>query len=293
MTSLEELFCHIDDFCQIFEPKWQNTLIGNGVRHRRRSRCLQLSEVMTILVSFHQHACRNFKHFYQNHVCRYWRAEFPQLPSYQRFVDWIPSTLMGLCVYLKHCFGRCSGISFVDSTSLKVCHNRRIRQHRVFEGLAHRGKTSVDWFFGFKLHLVVNEHGELLNISLTPGNTDDRKPVPELLSGLWGKVFADRGYVSKELAHQLLSDFGIEFFAKPRRNMTNQLMRLTDKLLARKRSIIETIIDQLKNISQIEHSRHRSPVNFMVNLLCGLIAYCHKPKKPALQIEWALPTAKA
>ena len=198
---------------------------------------------------------------------------------------------MPLCVYLKSCLGQCSGISFIDATSLKVCHNRRISQHRVFDKMAARGKTSVDWFYGFKLHLVVSEYGDLLNFTLTPGNIDDRKPVPDLLEGLFGKVFADRGYVAKKLALKLLEDWGIEFFAKPRRNMNNQLMKLTDKLLARKRSIIETIIDQLKNISQIEHSRHRSPVNFMVNLVCGLIAYCHQPKKPALNLEWALPPA--
>ncbi|EKU96572.1 transposase [Leptolyngbya sp. PCC 7375] len=291
MSSLEELFCQIDDFCQIFEPQWQATLIGNGLRHRHRRRSMSLSEIMTILVSFHQRSYRNFKHFYQKHVCGYWRRAFPGLPSYQRFIDWIPSTLMPLCVYLKHCFGECSGISFIDATSLKVCHNRRISQHRVFDTMAARGKTSVDWFYGFKLHLVVSEYGELLNFTLTPGNTDDRKPVPDLLEGLFGKVFADRGYVGKQLALKLLKDWGIEFFAKPRRNMKNQLMKLTDKLLARKRSIVETIIDQLKNISQIEHSRHRSPVNFMVNLVCGLIAYCHQPKKPALNLEWALPPA--
>ena len=174
---------------------------------------------------------------------------------------------------------------------MDVCHNRRIKQHKVFQGIAARGKTSVDWFFGFKLHLLVNECGELLNIQIMPGNVDDRKPIPDLLKFMFGKVFADRGYVSQSLASQLFQDFGIEFFAKPKRNMKNRLMRLTDKLLARKRSIIETIIDQLKNISQIEHSRHRSPINAMINVICGLIAYCHQPKKPSLQMEWALPSA--
>lgn len=85
---------------------------------------------------------------------------------------------------------------------------------------------------------------------------------------MFGKIFADRGYVSQTLAPEILADFGIQFFAKPRRNMKNKLMRLHDKLLSRKRSIIETINDQLKNISQIEHSRHRSRVNFCVNVLC-------------------------
>ena len=132
---------------------------------------------------------------------------------------------------------------------------------------------------------------QLLNITLTPGNTDDRKPVPDLVSSLFGKFFADKGYVSQSLATQLFEDEGIEFFAKPRRNMKNKLMRLNDKLLSRKRSIIETIIDQLKNISQIEHSRHRSPINFCTNVLCGLIAYRHQPKKPCIGFEWVLPSA--
>jgi len=289
--SLEPLFCDIDDFCQEFEPKWSSRLLENGLKTRNRAKGLCLSEIMTILVSFHQNYYRNFKHFYLDYVCIYWRDAFPALPSYQRFIEWMPSTLLPLCAYLKRCFGTCTGISFIDATSLKVCHNRRIPSHRVFKDLAARGKTSVDWFFGFKLHLVVNEKGELLNVQITPGNVDDRTPVPDLLKSLFGKVFADRGYVSKPLAHKFLEEFGIEFFAKPKRNMKNQLMRLTDKLLARKRSIIETIIDQLKNISQIEHSRHRSPVNFAVNLLSGLIAYCHQPKKPSLHLEWALPAS--
>jgi len=293
MPSLEELFCDVDDFCQVFKPKWNHRLLGSGLKMRKRSGQLSLSERMTIAIAFHLEGYRNFKTFYNKKVAVHWRWAFPKLVSYQRFVSGLPSLVLPLCAYLKSCFGSCSGIGFIDATCIKVCHNRRIRQHKVFKHSAARGKTSVDWFYGFKLHLVVNERGELLNMTLTPGNTDDRKPVKDLLQGLFGKIFADRGYVSKKLALELLQACGIEFFAKPRRNMKNKLMRLTDKLLARKRSIIETIIDQLKNISQIEHSRHRSPVNFSVNLLCGLIAYCHQPKKPSLNLDFALPAAES
>ncbi len=157
MLSLEALFCHVDDFCRWFEPRWQQRLLDEGLQRRSRSRSLSLSEIMTILIAFHQSAYRNFKWFYTQLVCRYWRNAFPQLVSYQRFVEWMPSTLIPLCAYLRHCFGNCTGISFIDSTSIKVCHNRRIASHKVFKSLAARGKTSVDWFFGFKLHLVVNE----------------------------------------------------------------------------------------------------------------------------------------
>lgn len=289
MSSLEELFCAIDDFCQGFEPVWHKQLLTQGLKSRQRTRELSLSEIMTILVGFHQSAYRHFKAYYTEQVSVHWRTAFPQLVSYQRFIEWIPSTLIPLCAYLKSCFGACTGISFMDSTSLKVCHNRRIGQHKVFANLASRGETSVDWFFGFKLHLVVNDRGELLNIILTPGNTDDRRPVLNLLQKLFGKVFADRGYISQKLATQLLHTCGIELVTKLRRNMKNRLMRWADQLLLRKRAIIESIIDQLKNISQIEHSRHRSSINFLVNLVGGLIAYCHQPKKPSLSINPALP----
>ena len=172
MLSLEELFCHVDDFCQVFEPQWQQQLLTHGLKTRNRKRSMSLSEIMTILIAFHQSHYRNFKSYYQQHVGEYWHLEFPQLVSYQRFVEWTPSCLFPLCCYLKACFGSCTGISFIDATSLKVCHNRRIHQHKVFKKIAARGKTSVGWFYGLKLHLVVSECGELLNIALTPGNIE-------------------------------------------------------------------------------------------------------------------------
>ena len=193
MLSLEFLFCHVDGFCQRFEPQWQQQPLGDGLQRRQRSCRLCLSEIMTILIAFHQSAYRNFKWFYNHLVCRYWRKAFPRLVRYNRFVEWMPSALIPLYAYLRQCFGKCTGLSFIDATSIKVCHNHRIASHKVFNPLAARGKTSVDWFFGFKLHLVINEQGELLNVQLTPGNVDDRKPVPHLLQRLFGKVFGDRG----------------------------------------------------------------------------------------------------
>jgi hypothetical protein len=283
MDSLTELFCHVDDFCQIFVPVWQEQQLTNGEIQRQRMRSLSISEIMTILIHFHQSHYRDFKAYYTGYVQERLRAEFPGLVSYTRFVEFMPSVLLPLCVYLRQfCLGTCTGISFIDSTSLAVCKNQRIHAHKVFSGLAERGKTSTGWFFGFKLHLIINDRGELLNLMLTPGNVDDRKPVPAMAQELFGKLFADKGYISKKLCEELLRTFNVKLITGIRSNMQNKLMPLMDKLLLRKRAIIETIIDQLKNISQIEHSRHRSPINFLVNLLCGLIAYCHQPKKPSL-----------
>lgn len=285
MLSLDALFCDVDDFCQIFEPQWKQQLLSSNQKRRWRPKSLSLSEIMTIVIAFHQSHYRNFKHFYLSQVRHHWRLEFPKAVSYQRFIEWMPSVLVPLCVYLSHCFGKCSGISFIDATSIKVCHNRRIYQHRVFDGYAARGKTSIGWFFGFKLHLVINDKGELLNVKITPGNTDDRKPAVALLKNLFGKVFADKGYISQPLATELQKKHHVTLLAKPRRDMKPRMMLWRDKLLARKRALIETVIDQLKNISQIEHPRHRSPANFCVNVLCGLIAYCHQPKKPSLRLR--------
>jgi hypothetical protein len=143
----------------------------------------------------------------------------------------------------------------------------------------------VGWFYGFKLHLVVNDLGELLAFCLTPGNVEDRRPVPKLVKRLFGKLFGDKGYLSQPLLGQLLVTQGLHLITKLRKRMRNRLLELSDKLLLRKRAIIETITDQLKNICQIEHSRHRSPINFLVNLVAGLIAYCHQPKKPSLGLQ--------
>jgi hypothetical protein len=290
MESLTELFCDVDDFCQAFMPEWNRQLLESGQKHRHRARSLQNSEIMTILIAFHQSHYRDFKAYYCEQVLKNWKAEFPGLVSYTRFVEYTPSMIVPLLVYLRmYCLGECSGISFIDSTSLDVCLNQRIHCHKVFAGLATRGHTSMGWFFGFKLHLVVNERGELLQFCITPGNVDDRKPVPRLTKKLFGKLFGDKGYISKPLAQSLREMFDLHLITKLRDNMKNQLMTLSDRILLRRRAIIETIIDQLKNISQIEHSRHRSVPNFFVNVLCGLIAYCLRPLKPSLGLDVFLP----
>lgn len=283
--SILELFCAVDDFWQQFAPQWQRSLLPAPGKHRRREGYMHPSEIMTILIAFHSSHYRDFKAYYSEHVQEHWRSEFPTLLTYKHFVDLIPSVLLPLTAYLPTLFGSCTGMSFIDSTPLAVCKNPRIHSHKVFRGLAARGKNSVGWFYGFKVHLVVSDQGDLLGYALTPGNVDDRQPIPHLVQRVFGKLFGDKGYLSHPLVDQLWQEHRIQLITKIRKNMANVLMDYTDKLLTRKRAIIETINDQLKNISQIEHSRHRSPTNFVVHLLCGLIAYCLKPKKPSLHID--------
>jgi transposase len=284
MLSLLELFVSVDDFCQGFLPFWERKLLEDGSRKRQRAGQLSVSEIMTIIIYFHQSHYRNFKAYYTKHVCQHLRAEFPRLVSYERFVILMPSVLGPLSAYLQSLYGRCHGLSFIDSTALLVCDNHRIHTHKVFAEFAQRGKGSMGWFYGFKLHLVINECGELLACQITPGNVDDRKPVPALSKRLFGKLIADRGYISQALYEQLRKTFGIQLITKLRKNMKSRLLPLIDKLLLRKRAIIESVVDQLKNISQIEHTRHRSSTNCFINIIAGLIAYCHQPKKPSLNL---------
>jgi Transposase DDE domain len=283
--SLLELFCDIDDFWRLYEPIWRENQLTNG-QPRIRECQMSMSEMMTIVVHFHQKRYRDFKTYYTQYVMTDLQNEFPHLCSYNRFVQLMPRILVGLCAYLRACYGHCRGIAFIDSTALAVCHNRRIQQHRVFDGVAQLGRTSVDWFLGFKLHLVVNDCGEILRCCVTPGNIDDRRPVPRLVAHLFGKLFGDKGYLSQPLADQLMEDYALELVTKARSNMKAKIQDEFDKFLLRKRAIIESIYDQLKNISQIKHTRHRSLVGFMVNLLAGLIAYCHQPKKPSLNLQF-------
>jgi Transposase DDE domain len=278
------VFCDLDDFCRHLSDNGPLLLpVRSGQSTRPRSSSLALSEVMTILVWFHASHYRTFKHFYLGSVLPSKRAEFPGLPSYTRFVELIPLTLLPLCAYLQTRKGQSTGIQFIDSLPIRVCHNRRIGSHKVFAEWAQRGKSSMGWFYGFKLHLVINDRGQLLGLCLTPGNVDDRRPVKKLVRKLWGKLFGDRGYISQELFEQLWAD-GLQLITKLKRNMKNHLMPIIDKLLLRKRALIECVNDQLKNISQIEHTRHRSSTNGIINILAAVVAYTFQPKKPTLDL---------
>lgn len=285
---LTTIFCQLDDYFKSFHKRFSKHYLGGDPQGRGRKPTLNPSEVMTILVYFQLSGYRHFKAFYTEHILKERRQEFPCLVSYNRFVELKKSVIHLLFAYLQEKgTGNPTGISFIDSTKLRVCHNRRIPSHKVFQNIAERGKDTTGWFYGFKLHLVVSERGEILRFALTPGNVDDRNPkvIEPLTRKLFGKLFGDKGYLSKKLFRTLF-DKGIVLITKIKRNMKNSLMALEDKFLLRKRALIETINDELKNVCQVEHSRHRSTTNFVVNLLAALTAYSFKPKKPSL--KWTI-----
>ena len=262
-AKVTEIYCIADDFCKEFALQQEKYMIEDKkTRHRNKPNRMSDAEIMVILILFHSGGFRCFKHYYKEYVCKHLKHLFPRQVSYNRFVELEKEVLLPMTIFIKKVLlGTCTGISFVDSTPLRVCRNQRILIHKTFEGLAERGKCSMGWFFGFKLHLIINDKGEILNFMFTPGNVDGQ--------ALFENLFLN----------------GIQLVTKVKNNMKNSLMSIADKILLRKRALIETVNDELKNIAQIEHSRHRSFNNFIANSLSAT-AYCFFEKKPAIDVNF-------
>jgi len=282
-----ETFVTVDNFCKIFEDQIKKIQLESpstrNVRNRKTGLCD--SEVITLLICFHGGQFRNFKHFYINYVIKHLTGDFPGLVSYNRFIELSHRCALAFMLFIHYeCNGKCTGISFIDSTVLRVCHNKRIKRNKTFKGIAEVRKSTMGWFYGFKLHLIINDKGEILSFYLTKGNVDDQnaKVITQMTKEIFGKLFGDKGYISKVLSDILFSD-GIQLITAVKKNMKTKALSNEEKLLLRKRSVIETVNDELKNICQIEHTRHRSISGFLLNIMSALAAYSFFPKKPSIK----------
>lgn len=277
-----ELFCTVYEFTQRFDEMCSQQAIEYKKRKiRNRESRMSLAEVMTILLWFHRSNYRTFKHFYLSQVTATLRPLFPKLVGYPRFVQMISEVFFPMFCFAQEHQGKLEGLYFVDSTVLTCCHIKRASSHKTFRGAAKWGKTTVGWFFGFKLHLVINHHAEIVAFRITAGNVDDRAPVPDLLKGKPGRAYGDRGYIGEKLFNILIEN-GILLFTRLKKRMKNKLMLQWDKMMLRKRAIIESTINLLKTSCQIEHHRHRSRWNFLSHLLSGLSVYSLRVDKPRL-----------
>ncbi|WP_373457556.1 IS982 family transposase [Wolbachia endosymbiont of Listronotus oregonensis] len=281
-------YCFIEDFCCVADEKFSERLLSSSKKTTRIPE-ITVPEILTIILLYHKSPCKNFKFFYLNYLKLLYSSEFSKLPSYHRFVALKSRVLWYLAMLLQwFCKqAKITEISYIDTTAIAVCHTKRISKNKVFKELANIGKTTYGWFFGFKLHLVINEICEIQGITLTKGSVDDRKPVPNLTKKLTGLLFGDKGYIKKELFEKLF-DRGLKLITKVKKGMKNALISLKEKILLRKRSIIETVFGCLKNKFEIEHTRHRSPINFMVHIFSTLISYSMQQKKPSISKFYCL-----
>lgn len=283
--KLIELFIVVDDFCLALE-RWKQT----QAQYRQavtRQPVMSDAEMLTLLIFYQMSGYKCFEYYYEEMVATTLRSYFPQQVSYERFVALIPRLLPGLYVFLKWrtLLSHRSGTYFIDSKKLPVCHNRRIHNHRVFAQQAKRGKSSTGWFYGFKVHLVINPCGELIDFLFTQGNVADNnhEVLRKLLGGLKGQCFGDKGYLTT-----LFEEFyqqGLQLVTKVRSKMKNRLIPLAQYLKLRKRAVIESVNDILTSVFDLEHTRHRSPVNALAHMLSALIAYCFYPNKPAVFVD--------
>jgi len=283
------MFILLDDFCKAFRTWQEGRRIGRATIKLRRPNQLTESEILTILVYYHYSGYKCFAYYYKNMVLEgVLQSYFPNAVSYNRFVELIPDQLALLYMFLKFCTlsSRRTGTYFADSKKLPVCHNLRIHSHKVFAGIAQRGKSSTGWFYGLKLHLLINEYGEIINFIITPGNITDNndQALRTLLAGCKGKCYADKGYLTK--LFEELYEQGLHLITKLRKNMKNKLFLFTDKIKLKQRALIESVNDLLMSVFDIDHTRHRSPINAITHAFSGLIAYCFYEQKPSVFVKF-------
>lgn len=279
--DITALFVCLDDFCKLYEATIKEKALPSP-RQRQREGYLSLSEILLIEILFPFSPYKDFKHYYLYGMCIEHRNKFGKLPSYPRFVALKKQIFMPLTLLLQTLKGKEGGIYFADSTPLKVCHNKRDSRHKVFEGLAAKSKSTMGWFYGLKLHLILNHKGEIMAIRITSGNKDDRQALKDMVKNLHGKCYADKGYIGKEI-FQTLWEKGLHLITGIRKNMKQHLMPYIDKILLRKRFIIETTFGLLKTSMNLEHSRHRSVTNAFVHIMATLVAYSLKLNKPKIK----------
>ena len=282
---ITEIFYHTDNFCKVFESKIEKNILTDGKNKRRRSHKLSLSEIMTISIYYHYSGFNTFKDYYLKCVQKELKKCFGNLVSYNRFLELKKKASLPLALFAKMLnSGKCTGVSFVDSFPLSVCHKKRSSSNKTFKNIAKKGKTSMGWFFGFKVHMIINHNGEIISFCITQGNIHDSNAevIDKLTKKVKGKLFRDKGYLGKKLFEKLWSR-GIKIVTKIKKNMKNKLMEMEDKILLKKRGVVESVINILKRILLIDNTRHRNLSNFFSNLFSGLIAYAFRKKKPSLK----------
>lgn len=278
-NKLIEIFIEVDDFCNALD----NWLVQQGkVKPSKYKGQLSKSEILTILIFYHHSGYKCFQYYYNRMVRSNLRDYFPKIISYKRFLSYIPKCtqhlfLLGLVQCSK---SHRTGIYFIDSKKLPVCHNKRIHSNQVFKDVARRGKSSTGWFYGLKLHLIINNLGEIIAFRIAPANISDnnKELLSQMLEGLQGHCYGDKGYLSKLFEH--FYEQGLKLVTKIRSNMKNKLMDMSERMWLCKRAIIESVNDILMTVCDIEHTRHRSPVNAVCHMFGAIIAYNFLDHKP-------------
>lgn len=281
--KLIEIFIAADDFCQDFQ-RWLDTKPKVEFKPPRFEGRMEVSEILSIIVFYHYSGYKCFQYYYEQQVQTELTSHFPNQVSYKRFLQLISKSTVHLFAFSKWMTltSEATSIYYIDSKKLPVCHNRRIHNHKVFKDIAERGKTSTGWFYGLKVHMVINNLGQIMSFTFTTGSVSDSNPevLRTLLTKLQGNCYGDKGYLSR--IFEELYEQGLKLVTKIRKNMKNKLMPLNEKYQMFKRGVIESVFDILMTVFDIDHTRHRSPRNAMSHMLGALAAYSFMDQKPSV-----------
>ena len=282
-NKLIALYFEVDNLVIAYK-KYQKRKGRLPVQKQGRRPALNGAEICTVLVAYHFSGYKCFEYYYKNSIQKHFKDCFPDAPSYECFLSYIPrvTDMMYLWLLYSCSQSKRTGLYFIDSKKLEVCHLKREKSNRVFKDYARKGKSSMGWFYGLKIHLVINNLGQIISFKLTSGNTADNNQdlLQYLLKSLEGCCVGDKGYLTK------LFDFfyenGLHILTKPKKNMKNKLMPPLWNKIIDKRGVIESVFDILTSICDIEHSRHRKPQNAFTHIFGSLIAYQFLDKKPTV-----------
>lgn len=282
-TLLVAIYVEVDDLLKAFEW-WSKEKVFVRLYYPTRTPNLSPSEIATIVIAYHFSGYKCFEYYYKECILKSYLGCFPKAPSYQRFIPYIQRVLplLFLLLMLKTSQSIPTGYYFIDSKKLQVCHLKREKEHKVFKDFARKGKSSTGWFYGLKLHLVINHLGQIVAFRLTPANIADNNQglLEELLLGLKGKCCGDKGYLTTLFEHFYEQE--LHLVVRPKKNMKAKALPAAteDICLLKQRAVIESVNDILATVCNVEHSRHRNPLHGMANILAALIAYQYLPTKP-------------
>jgi len=283
-TKLTEIFIECDDYLIKLEEYLESkSLPDPDTRQVKKERKMGTSEMMAIVIFYHYSGFKCFKWYYNIVIRILLKSYFPNAFSYSRFIQLMPELNLHLIIFMTAFrLSDPTEANYIDSKKLIVCHNRRIKKGKVFKGLAKRGKSSTGWFFGFKLHLIINHLGEIVLFKITQGNVADNNHelLKSIAENIQGFLFGDKGYISKIAAD--LKQKGLHLITKVRKNMKPKNLTPKQKYYLKHRGLIETVFDILKHIFDIEHSRNRSQPNYFVNVLSAVLAYSFWEGNPSI-----------
>ena len=285
--TLYHIFDQIDNLLKTMSASLKRKLLSDLRPKGGRPSGLSLQAILAFGIFRFATGVKDVKHYHRKLLSSY-SKELGRIPNYGNFnalMNQATPYVIFLLQWICYCHQSAGGgLYFMDSTPMKVCENKRIFDHKVCEDMAQRGKSSMGWFFGFKLHVVCDSLGRLVSLLITPGNTDDRKFALKLLKGLRGLCVADAGYVSKKLMQELYQQ-GLLLLTDVRNSM-KRLMSETQHGLLKLRQRIEGVFSCLKHRLKAEASIARSPLGYLSRCLYACLTFALSKE---LEIKTLLP----